>query len=189
MDAASVSGVVHVVRVAYCLTPELRAKFKEPFGMLVRGSFAETMHVLGNIVERERPPVVVAVGDTVSQNICASGMSVNLVITDGLRERKHVAPLVFTGRRVVHVRNPAGMITEEAIVAVREALGSSEQVHLVVSGEDDLLTVVAVAYAPLGGIVVYGQPGEGVVVVRVTADKQAEALGILKEMEVVRKAK
>jgi uncharacterized protein (UPF0218 family) len=38
-------------------------------------------------------------------------------------------------------------------------------------------------------LVVYGQLGEGVVVVRVTEAKRAEALGILKGMEIVRKAK
>jgi uncharacterized protein (UPF0218 family) len=62
-------------------------------------------------------------------------------------------------------------------------------VHVVVDGEEDLLVLVAVLYAPVGGLVVYGQPGEGVVVVRVTDAKRAEALGILKGMEIVRKAK
>ena len=61
--------------------------------------------------------------------------------------------------------------------------------HLVVDGEEDLLVLVAVAFAPLGGLVVYGQPGEGLVVVRVTAEKRGEAWELLKGMEIVRKAK
>jgi uncharacterized protein (UPF0218 family) len=36
-----------------------------------------------------------------------------------------------------------------------------------VEGEEDLLTLVAMAVAPLGSFVIYGQPGEGLVVVEV----------------------
>jgi len=69
------------------------------------------------------------------------------------------------------------------------ALEDDELVHIVVDGEEDLLVIVAVLYAPEGSLVVYGQPGEGIVVVRVTGEKRAEAVGILKAMEIVRKAK
>jgi uncharacterized protein (UPF0218 family) len=175
--------------VVYSVTPELRAKFKEPFGLLVRGTFSETMHAIDAIVAEEKPPVVVAVGDTVSRNIHARGVVARLLITDSLRKRRRVAPAVFPVCRVVHVSNPAGVITEEAVVAVREALQGKGQVHLVVDGEEDLLVLVAVLYAPLGGLVVYGQPGEGVVVVRVTPEKRAEAAEFLKAMEIAPKAK
>jgi uncharacterized protein (UPF0218 family) len=177
------------VRVVYSITPELRAKFKEPFGLLVRGTFSETMHKLSAIVAEEKPPVIVAVGDTVSRNIHAHGLPARLLITDSLRKRRRVAPAVFSGCRVVHVSNPAGVITEEAVVAVREVLESEGQVHLVVDGEEDLLVLIAVLYAPLGGLVIYGQPGKGVVVVRVTDAKRAEAAEFLKAMEIVPKAK
>jgi uncharacterized protein (UPF0218 family) len=175
--------------VVYSVTPELRAKFKEPFGLLVRGTFSETMHALGVIVAGEKPPVVVAVGDTVSRNMHKQGVPARVLITDSLRKRRRVAPAVFPVSLVVHVSNPAGVITEEAVVAVREALEGDGRVHLVVDGEEDLLVLVAVLYAPLGGLVVYGQPGEGVVVVRVTDAKRAEAAEFLKAMEIVRKAK
>ncbi len=175
--------------VVYSVTPELRAKFKEPFGLLLRGTFSETMHALGDIVAEEKPPVVVAVGDRVSRNINKHGVPARLLITDSLLRRKHVAPVVFLGSCVVHVVNPAGVITEEAVAAVQAALAGDGRVHLVVDGEEDLLVLVAVLYAPLGALVVYGQPSEGVVVVRVTDAKRAEAAGFLKAMEVVRKTK
>jgi len=175
--------------VVYSVTPELRVRFKEPFGLLIQGTFSETMHALSAIVAEEQPPVVVAVGDTVSRNIHRYGVPARLLITDSLRRRRRVAPVVFPVSRVVHVRNPAGVITEEAVVAVRKALEGDGRVHLVVDGEEDLLVLVAVLYAPLGALVVYGQPSEGIVVVRVTVEKRAEAAGFLKAMEVVRKAK
>jgi uncharacterized protein (UPF0218 family) len=175
--------------VAYCVTPELRVRLKVPFGVLVQGTFSETMSRLVGIVGSEKPSMIIAVGDTVSRNSHEYGVGAQLLITDGLCKRRKVKPVIFLGRRVVRVRNPAGVITEEAVVAVRDALASGERVHLVVDGEEDLLVLVAVLYAPDGALVVYGQPGEGIVVVRVTAEKRAEAVGILKAMEIVRKAK
>ena len=175
--------------IAYSVTPELRVKLKEPFGMLIRGSFAETMGKMENIVKQEKPPKIVSVGDMVSRNLHEHQMNPQLSITDSKRMRRRIKPRIFTDKNVVHVKNPQGTITEEAIVAVREALESDEGVHIIVDGEEDLLTLIAVLYAPEKSLVVYGQLYEGIVVVKVTAEKKAEATEILKAMKTVRKAK
>jgi uncharacterized protein (UPF0218 family) len=175
--------------IAYSITPELRVKLKKPFGMLIQGTFSETMSKLGVIVGREKPPKVIAVGDTVSRNLQEHGVDAQLLITDNKRRRKRVEPAVFSAESVVRVRNPQGAISEEAVVAVRGALEGGGRVHVVVDGEEDLLVLVAGLYAPEGSLVVYGQPCEGIVVVKVTVEKRAEAVGILKAMEIVRKAK
>lgn len=175
--------------IAYSVTPELRVKLKEPFGMLIQGSFDETMRKMYSIVKREKPPKIVSVGDTVSRNLHAYQMNPQLSITDNQRMRKRVKQEVFKGKNVVHVENPQGTITEEAITAVREALESDEYVHIIVDGEEDLLTLIAVLYAPEKSLVIYGQPYEGIVVVEVTSEKKAEAMEILKAMKTVRKAK
>jgi uncharacterized protein (UPF0218 family) len=175
--------------IAYSLTPELRVKLKEPFGILIRGSFAETMDKMENIVKREKPPRIVSVGDTVSRNLHEHELNPQLSITDNKRMRRRVKPRTFTGKNIVHVRNPQGTITEEAITAIREALESNERFHIIVDGEEDLLALIAVLYAPENSLVVYGQPCEGIVVIRVTSEKKAGAKEILKAMKTVRKAK
>jgi len=175
--------------IAYSLTPELRVKLKEPFGILIRGSFAETMDKMENIVKREKPPRIVSVGDTVSRNLHEHELNPQLSITDNKRMRRRVKPRAFTGKNIVHVRNPQGTITEEAITAIREALEGNERFHIIVDGEEDLLTLIAVLYAPENSLVVYGQPYKGIVVIRVTSEKKAGAKEILKAMKTVRKAK
>ncbi len=174
--------------VAYNVTPELRVRLKKPFGILVRGSFAETMGKLDAIVEREKPPIIVSVGDAVSRNLHEHRLNPQLLITDNKRMRKRIKPRVFAAK-LFHVKNPQGTITEEAITAIKEALESDERVQIIVDGEEDLLTLVAVLHAPENSLVVYGQPYEGIVVVKVTSEKKAEAEEILKAMETVRKAK
>ena len=175
--------------IAYNITPKLRAKLKEPFGTLIQGTFSETMSKLEIIIKREKPPKIISVGDTVSRNLHEHQMNPQLSITDNKRMRRRIQPRIFAGKNVVHVKNPQGTITEEAITAIREALESDERVHIIVDGEEDLLALIAILYAPEKSLVVYGQPYEGIVVVKVTSEKKAGAKEILKAMKTLRKAK
>ena len=175
--------------IAYSVTPELQAKFKKPFGTLIRGTFSETMHKLEIIIKSEKPPKIISVGDIVSHNLHEHKINPQLSITDNKRMRKKIQPRIFPAKRVIHAKNPQGTITEEAITAVQKALESDEQVQIIVDGEEDLLTLIAVLNAPEKSLVVYGQPYEGIVVVKVTPEKKAEAMEILKEMKTARKAK
>ena len=175
--------------ISHRVTPELRARFKEPFGMLIRGSFAETMSRMKGIVVKEKPPKIVSVGDMVSRNLHEHKIMTQLSITDNRCMRKTIEPTVLAAEKVVHVENPPGTITEEATKAIREALEGDKHVHVIVDGEEDLLTLIAVLYAPERSLVVYGQPNEGIVIVKVTPEKKADAAEILKSMETVRKAK
>jgi GTP-dependent dephospho-CoA kinase len=176
--------------VIYCVTPELREKFKEPFGLLLAGTFSETMTKLKAIVKEEKPPIIVSVGDTVSRNLHSHDIKPSLSVTDNQSMRKRVKPSKFEDKKIVHVKNPPGTITQEAFAAVHKALEKSDEnhVHLIVDGEEDLLTLVAVLFAPKGSFVVYGQPYKGIVIVRVTPEKKTEAKALLNAMA-VRKAK
>jgi uncharacterized protein (UPF0218 family) len=175
--------------IAYRVTPKLRAKFKEPFGVLIQGSFAETMAKMADLVKKEKPPKIVSVGDTVSRNLHEKRLNPQLSIIDNKCMRRRIAPSEFTTETVVYIKNPRGTITEEAVTAIREALESDRHVHIIVDGEEDLLTLVAVLYAPENSLVAYGQPYKGIVVVKVTPEKKAEVLDFLKAMKTVRKAK
>ena len=81
------------------------------------------------------------------------------------------------------MNNPQGTITEEAILAIKEALEKNEHTHIVVEGEEDLLTLIAVLYAPENAFVVYGQPHSGIVVVKVTSEKKAQVQKFLNAMK------
>lgn len=168
--------------VVYVLTPEFREKFKQPFGLLLRGNPVQTMKQLNTIVNREKPPKIIAVGDTVSQNLHEHGINPQLSITDNKSLRKAVESVTFQCNQVLRIKNPQGTITAEAITAVQDALRSHNDVHIIVDGEEDLLTLIAVLYAPDGSLVIYGQPYEGVVAVKVTVEKRAEAKELLDAM-------
>jgi len=174
--------------IAYIITPEMRLKFKEPFGILIQGSFVETMNKLVDIAEKENPPMIISVGDIVSRNLHEHKIIPQLSITDNKSMRKIIKPQTFASKNLVKVKNPQGTITEEAIEAIRNALKGERQVHILVEGEEDLLTLIAVVHAPENSLVIYGQPREGIVIVKVTPEKKAEATRILKIMEATRRA-
>lgn len=157
-------------------------KLKRPLGTLIRGSYAETMSKFGEIVKKEKKFDVISVGDTVSRNLVNNQLFPRLAIIDNKRMRRNVRTPSLAAEKILHVKNPQGTITEDAIVAIKEALNDSRRIKIVVEGEEDLLALVAIANAPENSFILYGQPYEGIVIVRPTQDKKAEIHNILKAM-------
>ncbi|MCW3995625.1 MAG: DUF359 domain-containing protein [Candidatus Bathyarchaeota archaeon] len=169
--------------VVYRVTPALRTKFKEPFGDLIQGTAMETMAKLKEIVAVEKPSRIISVGDVVSRNLHEHKLHPQLTIIDNKFLRNQSAPQEGYVDKTVTVSNPQGTITEEAIATIKEALENNQHTHIVVEGEEDLLTLIAVLFAPQNSFVIYGQPYSGVVVVKVSAEKKALAQQFLNEMK------
>jgi uncharacterized protein (UPF0218 family) len=175
--------------IAYSLSAELRVRLKRPLGTLVRGSFVETMREFGEMVREEKPPRIVSVGDTVSKNLEKNQIFPQLSIIDNKAMRRTTKPFSSAVEKTLYVKNPKATIMAEAITAIRDSLRDNSRVRIVVDGEEDLLALIAVLYAPENSFVVYGQPYEGIVVIKTTRTKKAEVAGILASMENSRKAK
>jgi uncharacterized protein (UPF0218 family) len=169
--------------IVYRVTPELRTKFKEPFGTLIQGTSNETASKVKELVEKEKPSKLISVGDVVSRSLHESNVHPQLTVIDNKFLRKQTIPEAAPVEKTVQVKNPKGTITYEAIQAIEEALEKNEHTHIVVEGEEDLLVLIAVLYAPETSFVVYGQPYSGVVVVKVSADKKAQAQEFLNVMK------
>jgi hypothetical protein len=141
------------------------------------------MKRLKKMAEQENPMSIISVGDTVSKNLAENGFSPKLYIIDNRCMRRRTKPSKLPADRTVYITNPRGTITDEAEQAIEAALKGNDHVKIVVKGEEDLLTLVAIAYASENSYVIYGQPHEGIVVVRVTPDKKTEIASILESME------
>lgn len=169
--------------IDYTITPELRIKLKEPFGTLIKGTFYETMNLITKIISAEKPTRIVSVGDVVSRNLHEANLNPQLTIIDNFSLRDVKIPEKEPVKKTVYVKNPKGTITFEAINAIKKALEKKGHTHIVVDGEEDLLALIAVIYAPLNSFVIYGQPYLGVVIVKVTSEKKAQARVFLNEMK------
>jgi GTP-dependent dephospho-CoA kinase len=173
--------------VVYSITPKLRTKFKEPFGTLIQGEVHETMNKMKEIIDNDKPPTIISVGDVVSHNMHSYNIHPQITIIDNKFLRTQRAPEADLVEKTVNVNNPKGTITEEAILAIKEAIKRKRHVHIIVRGEEDLLTLIAVRYAPENAYVVYGQPYSGIVAVKVTAEKKAKAQEFLNAMKPLEK--
>lgn len=165
------------------LTPQLRKKLKKPLGTLFQGALEETMKILETLIEKEKPAKVVTVGDRVSQDLADHHILPDVLIVDNKIMRKKISPISATADRVVNVKNPAGTITEEAWLAIEKAMEGSRRTKIVVDGEEDLLTLVAILTAPENSLVLYGQPRKGVVVVKATVEIKQKVQKIVEAMK------
>jgi len=165
------------------LTPELRRKLKEPLGILIEGSFEETSREISRMMRRKRPVKLIAVGDQVSKNMLEHGIPLDVSIIDQKIMRKVTSPVNFKAENIFRTRNPAGTITDESWKTVERAINSHGKSKVIVDGEEDLLTLVAVLSAPNGSIVIYGQPKRGVVIIEVNEKVKQRFQEIIKEMK------
>lgn len=163
----------------------MRNQLKIPLGDLIEGEPRVTMNFLNSFIQDNKPLKVLSVGDYVTSNILKIGICVDVCIIDGRVMRKAVDSLNLKTNKVINVRNPPGTITNKAWEAVCQASKADETIAILVDGEEDLLALPAIICAPLGSLVVYGQPHKGIVLVRVNERKKLCAKTILREMVVI----
>jgi hypothetical protein len=149
------------------LPEELRSEFKDPLGPVFTDAEA--------LLSRAGDPLI-AVGDVVTYHLRDAGRVPDVAVVDGYTERERAAEeiraAVLSGDDAVE--NPAATLSAALLAALREGIEDGEPTTIVVEGEEDLATMPAVLAAPDGAAVVYGQPGEGMVLVTVDAETRAQ---------------
>lgn len=165
------------------LTPGLRRKLKKPLGILLHGSLEDIIHVLTTLIEKEQPTKIVAVGDQVSQDLTNYHLMPDVLIVDNRIMRKEIRPISATADQIISVKNLPGTISDEAWLATKAAMANKRRTKIVVDGEEDLLTLVAVLTAPENSLVIYGQPQKGVVAVKATSKMKEKVKEIVEAMK------
>ncbi len=169
------------------LPDNLRPELAKPLGKLLTASAIET--TLTYVTEvRGRP--VITVGDVVTKTFLDKGITPTLAIIDLRVGRAVFNDLFDFSQKGIHVQSGPGFISKEAIAVIRERmetlqknsrLSLEDKEVIVVDGEEDLLVLPVVLAAPLGSLVYYGQPHEGIVKVVVTREKKEEATQLLNQ--------
>ncbi len=85
--------------------------------------------------------------------------------------------------RLVNVRNPRSRITREALDAIQDSLYNHDKTVIIVDGEEDLLALPSILFAPIGSIVAYGYPRIATLLVKVTPKLKQEVRDILGRFE------
>lgn len=167
----------------YILTPDLRNELKRPLGLLIRGNIDDVTEAIGRIIKDYKPSKVITVGDIISKSLLERGLRVDVFIIDNRSMRKPIERMIYKANKILNLSNPAGMITRDSWLVIGEAINSDGPVGVLIEGEEDLLTIVAVLLAPEGSMVMYGQPNEGAVVVSVNRETKEKMHKIVERME------
>ncbi|MCL4339218.1 DUF359 domain-containing protein [Patescibacteria group bacterium] len=168
----------------------LRMELKEPQGRLINGdlkNLQEAIHKVKGLMKSMFYEMVITVGDEVTSQCNKAKIEADLAIVDYHINRKRKFRFIhelgfekdnLNRINILSARNPAGCITTSSIKAVNNSIKSfietgNRQIITIV-GEEDLVAVPAILLAPLDAIVLYGQPGKGIIVVQVTEEKKKE---------------
>ncbi len=147
--------------------------------------------------------LLISVGDAVTDALLKIGVTPDISIVDLYIQRKQVYKNIqeigFRNIKVIkRVKNPAGTLSFDGFSVLSSLIHSeAKPAVLQVDGEEDLFTLLAMFSAPLGSLIVYGQPArhllgqkasaggphEGVVVIEVTEKKKEEAREYLEQFE------
>ena len=161
------------------LPENLRDKLKKPLGVLLKDSDVTRENILKNIPQGS---FVISVGDATTENLIKYGITPSLQIVDGIEKRvKREMPSAKV-KTTLTCTNPPAEVTTESLDIVKQAMKSPKPVRIAVTGEEDLLVLPAVVYAPENSIVLYGQPNEGLVIVSINDETRNKAQSIMDSM-------
>ena len=163
------------------LPDSLRDQFKTPLGHLIPESQANKSNIQKHLQENS---YLITVGDRTTEKMIAFGLIPSLQIIDNQEKRvKREPPKNDNTYTELICDNPAAQITPQSIDSIKKAFASKTPVRLTVIVEEDLLVIPVCIYAPENSIVMYGQPNEGLVIVKVTTEIRNKTQRLLDLME------
>lgn len=163
------------------LPDNLREQLKIPLGILL-----PEVDVKKDTIQKHLPEncYVITVGDRTSEKMMDFGLTPALQIIDGQEKRvKRDTPDNIEILTNLTCNNPPAEITSQSIDTIKKAFNSEFPVRITVNGEEDLLVIPVCIYAPENSVVLYGQPNEGLVVVKITPEIRNKTQKLLESME------
>ena len=131
---------------------------------------------------------IITVGDICTINVNEQIRTPNLCIIDFktkrntplTEEQKNVIENI--GDKIVKVVNHPGTISDELLKAIKDSIGSGNNVRIEVDGEEDLASLAAISLSRIGTKVINGMPDKGMVVVDVDQQSKARVNSLLEHM-------
>ena len=153
---------------------------KIPLGILLPESQADKENILKHI---EQNSYIITVGDRTTEKMINFDLIPSLQIVDGIEKREKREPPKLVNATEITVDNPPAEITSQSIDVIKKAFSMESPIRILVTGEEDLLVLPVCIHAPENSVVLYGQPNEGLVIVKITSEIRNKAQSLLDLME------
>jgi GTP-dependent dephospho-CoA kinase len=174
------------------LTPECIRILKEPFGNLIPDKNINKRKL--NAVIRDAKKII-SVGDATTDRLISFGIIPDISVVDGKErrmKRKYLNNSSLNGDQIdknlakeLKCSNEAGTISKKAVELLQDALEISSPVRIIVDGEEDLLALPLFLIVPDKSVVMYGQPYEGLVVVKIDSKIRKRAKDLMDRIGMV----
>jgi len=173
-------------RRTYAFHSGLDEELKEPAGDLFIGPEDSPEVAMSAAMENIAPGSIVAVGDVSVETLLEMGVTPDIGLVDGMTKRSELTEKVDLSSFdiLLSAENPAGEITPSLIDSISAALHNDQTTCVVVDGEEDLAPIIIHLLAPLGTNVIYGQPGQGVVLRVTSLDSKEQCRDLISRFEV-----
>ncbi len=184
----------------YLILPDsLRAKLAKPLGKLIReeNKISPEKQLQASLSKHQN--LIVSVGDVVTNSLITIDIFPNIGIIDNHTLRGEYQGNDFANYKKIKLVNPAATITfnswkvinnlyesfKEDVKSRKNDLFShskkSNTIIVVVEGEEDLLVIPCIIEAPIGSLILYGQPNQGIVVITVTEEIKQSTNTLIKK--------
>ena len=157
-----------MLRLDPVLNKDIIIELKKPLGQLYP-NFEDA------IDEIKSSKFLISVGDETFTNLIKHELYPNLGIIDNLIQRKNYNHDIIPTENILKACNPAGTITDDLWETIGKALelcGNGECHVIDVAGEEDLAVLPCILMASEDTTILYGQPNEGLVVLKVSDTKE-----------------
>lgn len=169
------------------LPDEQRSKLTDPFGELI--DKLQLWVTSQQIVSKK----LITVGDVITKSCNELHLAQKVSVIDFLTQRQRVftniLELGFTGNeKEFLITNQPSHIMPEAFRVARQIFSPfqiQERIIVQVSGEEDLVVLPFLLAAPLGFIILYGQPKQGVVKIVVSEESKEKAYTIVDKFTLI----
>ena len=162
------------------LPNSLRDQFKIPLGLLLPENSTNKETIQKHIPANS---YLITVGDRTTEKMIEFDLIPSLQIIDNLEKReKRTSPTLANDTIELSIVNPATEITPQSIDLIKKSFTLKPPVRINVEGEEDLLVLPVCIYAPENAIVMYGQPNEGLVIVKITPEIRNKTQSLLDSM-------
>ena len=151
------------------MAPVLDKELKTPMGQIHQGPEDLPDIAMSSALENlpENRACLIAVGDVTVKTLVEMEIIPDIGLIDGMTKRSNLPDEdlvdITLFDEVLHAENPAGYLTPSLLASLEKAIFMQNSVIINVEGEEDLAPLYIHCLAPIGTIVLYGQPHQGVV--------------------------
>jgi uncharacterized protein (UPF0218 family) len=185
----------------YILPDSLRSQLAEPMGQLY--TFIDDVPPERRILPllQQQNSLVVTVGDVVTDSLFSVHFYPNIAIIDNKTLRGEYKSNNLSNLETFYVRNPPATITHSAWNMIHNLYKSFKEDNIrekmdlshhsnkentkivVIDGEEDLLVIPCIMVAPIGSLILYGQPKQGIVIINVNKSVKETIANLLQKFE------